>query len=311
MSKDSQTKRILKWIYKRLFDHYGPRGWWPAKTPFEVAVGAILTQNTAWVNVERAIENLENEGLLNQDALRNVSTERLSQLIRPAGYYRLKAKRLKEFINFLFSNYNGDMERMFMTDPITLRGQLVGINGIGLETADSILLYAGGIPIFVVDAYTKRILTRHNLIAPKATYPEIQNLFMDNLPHDTRLYNEFHALLVQLGKEVCKRIPRCDVCPIKGIQKMLKNRCDGCGRGFEGDLRYILKLELYCAPGVRITKEDLKKDHIKEMKEIIQRMEEMDEDELIDDVYMSHRMMVCKRCRDIIRQKILCKELIQ
>ena len=220
MTKDSPTERVLNWIYERLFEHYGPRGWWPAKTPFEVAVGAILTQNTNWGNVERAIKNLKNENLLTPQKLKKLRTDRLSNLIKPAGYYRLKAKRLKEFIKFLFSKYKGSMTRMFKADSLQLRQELLGVNGIGLETADSILLYAGNIPIFVVDAYTKRILSRHDLIETKATYSEIQNLFMDNLPQDYKLFNEFHALIVQLGKEVCKKKPKCEACPLKWGQTL-------------------------------------------------------------------------------------------
>jgi endonuclease-3 related protein len=306
-----KKRRILEWIYEKLFDHYGSMGWWPAKDPFEVAVGAILTQNTAWVNVERAIKNLGENGLLCPKAIFEASEEEISRLIRPAGYYRIKAKRLKEFIKFLFSKYRGEMSRMFERDPLVLRKELLGINGIGLETADSILLYAGGVPIFVVDAYTRRILSRHNLIDKGATYPEIQNLFMDNLPHDTQLYNEFHALLVQLGKEVCRKVPRCGVCPIKELNKIMEGRCDGCGKKIgQGDLRYILKLELYCAPDIQIPEEELMKDHRKEMERLIERMKGMEKRELEEEVYMKERLVVCKRCRDAIRWRILSKEFV-
>lgn len=216
---DSQpvSLRILTWIYERLFAAFGPRHWWPGETPFEVIIGAILTQNTAWTNVEKAINNLKGEGLLEPERLKNITQDELAELIRPAGYYRLKANRLKEFIEFLFSRYAGDLNRMFNQDMWELRAELLGVKGIGLETADSILLYAGQKPIFVVDAYTRRILTRHSLIEEKASYTQIQDLFMANLTQDVQLYNEYHALIVQLGKEICRSKPKCNICPLKEL----------------------------------------------------------------------------------------------
>ncbi len=213
--KDFTLLRILALIYKRLFEAFGPRHWWPGETPFEVIIGAILTQNTAWTNVEKAINNLKSQDLLTPERLKHLPEDELAELIRPAGYYNLKANRLKEFIKFLFSHYAGDLNQMFNQDMWELRRELLGVKGIGPETADSILLYAGQKPIFVVDAYTRRMLTRHNLIEKKTSYTQIQDLFMTNLKQDVQLYNEYHALIVQLGKEICKSKPKCDICPLK------------------------------------------------------------------------------------------------
>ncbi|MDI7258465.1 MAG: endonuclease III domain-containing protein [Thermodesulfobacteriota bacterium] len=205
-------------IYDRLYRAYGPRHWWPGETPFEVMVGAILTQNTSWRNVEKAIENLKNKGVLNSRGIRQLRKSQLAFLIKPSGYYRIKADRLKAFIDFLFEEYHGNIEKM-RRDPLDgVREKLLSVKGIGPETADSILLYGLGKPIFVVDAYTKRILSRHGIISEKATYEEIQCLFMDHLPHEEKLFNEFHALMVHLGKNVCQKKPKCDICPIKGIE---------------------------------------------------------------------------------------------
>ena len=189
--------------------------WWPAKTPFEVIVGTILTQNTAWVNVERAIANLRRERLLTPRGLERVPLGRLARLVRPSGYFRQKAKKLKAFVRFLRERFGGSLERMFRTPTAQLREQLLGVHGIGPETADSILLYAGNHPIFVVDAYTKRILLRHGLAGEMAGYEEIRDLFESALPRDARLFNEFHALLVNVGKNWCRaKNPRCSECPL-------------------------------------------------------------------------------------------------
>lgn len=207
--------RLLKKIYQQLLTRYGPQDWWPAKTRFEVIVGAILTQNTSWTNVEKAIENLRKESLLDSQALKNISVDHLSQLIKPAGYFNVKARRLKNFLEFFFSEYDGRMEKMAKVPLEKLRPQLLGVNGIGPETADSILLYALDKPIFVVDAYTKRILSRHGLVDPQLDYHLVQKEFMQTLAHDVNTFNEYHALIVRLGKEVCKSKPRCDLCPLK------------------------------------------------------------------------------------------------
>ena len=205
-------------IYRILYRTYGPRHWWPGETPFEVMVGAILTQNTSWKNVEKAIDRLKEKGLLNSTEIRNLRKKQLASLIRSSGYYRIKAERLKGFVNFLFEHYDGNLNRMKTEEIKTLREKLLEVKGIGPETADSILLYGLEKPIFVVDAYTQRILSRHGLISERASYEEVQKLFMDHLPLDERLFNEYHALLVHLGKNVCKKSPECDRCPIKGIE---------------------------------------------------------------------------------------------
>jgi endonuclease-3 related protein len=202
-------------IYQKLLSFFGEQGWWPADTPFEVVVGAILTQNTAWRNVERAIENLKGEGVLTPRGLKGIDESRLAELIRPAGYYNVKARRLKGLMEFLVKVYGGNLTKMFSEPLATLRGKLLAVKGIGPETADSILLYAGGKPIFVIDAYTKRILSRHGMIADGASYGDIQDLFMRNLPQDVSLYKEYHALFVQLAKTFCKTKSHCAGCPLE------------------------------------------------------------------------------------------------
>ncbi len=193
----------------------GPMLWWPAKTPFEVIVGAILTQSTAWANVERAIANLRAARLLTPSAMLAVRTSRLAALVRPSGYFRQKAKKLKAFLQFLQKDYRGSLKRMFQTPTEELRTKLLAVHGIGPETADSILLYAGNHPVFVVDAYTHRIFNRHGITSPKADYEMVRKLFESTLPHDPRLFNEFHALVVNIGKNWCrKREPRCGECPL-------------------------------------------------------------------------------------------------
>jgi len=211
-------QRLLMNIYRKLYEAFGPRHWWPGETPFEVMVGAILTQNTSWGNVEKAIQNLKGEGVLNPKGIHRLRKTQLSSLIKPSGYYRIKTDRLMAFMDFLFEQYGGDIKKMGKGPLKGLRQKLLDVKGIGPETADSILLYGLGKPIFVVDAYTKRILSRHGIIPEKATYEEIQNLFMDHLPLDEKLFNEYHALLVHLGKAVCKKKPKCESCPLKKIK---------------------------------------------------------------------------------------------
>jgi endonuclease-3 related protein len=206
----------LNSIYKKLYAHFGPQSWWPGETPFEVIIGAILTQNTNWLNVERAISNLKKNRLLSPYKLYRLPQKRLAPLIKSAGYYNIKAKRLKEFLGFFFKVYKGSIKKISSIDTQDLRRQLLCVNGIGPETADSILLYALGKPIFVVDAYTKRMLLRHRLIKEDAGYDATQGLFMRNIKPDVKLFNEYHALLVKLGKEFClKNNPRCEICPLK------------------------------------------------------------------------------------------------
>ncbi len=207
---------ILDSIYKKLYHSFGPQYWWPAKTRFEVMVGAILTQNTSWSNAEKAINNLKKHKLLKPKELHKLPQKKLSNLIVPAGYYNIKAKRLKEFLNFLFKNYKGNLKKMASMDTPTLRRQLLSVNGIGPETADSILLYALNKPVFVIDAYTKRIFSRHGLIKDDAGYEQIQNLFMKNFKPQVKSFNEYHALLVKLAKDFClKTKPKCNLCPLK------------------------------------------------------------------------------------------------
>ena len=210
-------KTILLDLYNRLYKAFGPRDWWPGDTPFEVVVGAILTQNTAWRNVKKAISNLKARSLLSPYALYHVPVQDLTTLIRPAGYYNIKARRLKYFVRFLFQESAGDLDRLLAEDINTLRGKLLSINGIGPETADSILLYAGDKPSFVVDAYTRRILFRHNLIPEETSYDEVRDFFMDCLEPDASMFNEYHALLVHVGHTFCvKKNPKCSGCPAKG-----------------------------------------------------------------------------------------------
>lgn len=210
-----KTLDTLMKIYRELFKAFGPQGWWPGDGPFEVLVGAILTQNTNWGNVERAIKNLKAAGKLSPEGLHRTKLPELAQLIRPAGYFNVKAKRLKNLIDWFFENYNGNLKEMFSEKLDPLREGLLSVKGIGRETADSILLYAGDTPSFVVDAYTYRVLSRHLLIPEDSTYEEIKSFFEDNLPRDIQLYNEYHALLVKVGKDYCKpRNPRCGGCPL-------------------------------------------------------------------------------------------------
>lgn len=207
-----QNKLLL--IYNKLYSHFGPQHWWPGETPFEVAVGAILTQNTNWGNVEKAIYNLIREGKLNAPAIHKITPERLASLIRPAGYFNVKAKRLKHFVSFLVQDYGGKIEKIKKDETETARQKLLGVNGIGPETADSIILYALERPVFVIDSYTKRVLSRHNIMEHDATYDSFQELFHSNLKREVRLFNEYHALFVRLAKEHCRTKPRCDGCPL-------------------------------------------------------------------------------------------------
>jgi endonuclease-3 related protein len=202
-------------IYDRLFEAFGPQHWWPGQSPFEVLVGAVLVQNTSWENVERAIDNLRQADVLSPHTLYHVPPDELETLIRPAGYFRFKARRLHSLLEFLVGRYDGSLESMFGTHPSTLREGLLAVHGVGPETADSILLYAGELPVFVVDAYTHRVFARHGWIGFDADYHETQDHFQGGLPDDAALYNEYHALLVRLGKDYCRRrSPRCNGCPL-------------------------------------------------------------------------------------------------
>jgi endonuclease-3 related protein len=203
-------------MFDVLFAFYGPQHWWPGDTPFEIIIGAILTQNTNWRNVESALKNLKRRERLSAAGIHATSTARLAALIRPAGYYHVKAARVKEFVRFFLDTYNGEIKRMKRRRADSLRKEFLAIKGIGEETCDSILLYALGKPVFVIDAYTRRIFSRHGFIEEDATYSEIQDLFESNLRGDAKLYNEYHALLVRLGKERCRRRnPICEGCPLQ------------------------------------------------------------------------------------------------
>ncbi len=205
----------LRQVYDRLLQALGPQHWWPGQSPFEVMVGAVLVQNTNWQNVERAIDNLRQADLLEPHALFGVPAEELEELIRPAGYFRVKARRLRNLLALFVGQYDGCMASMFGTEVAAVREELLAVHGIGPETADSILLYAGELPVFVVDAYTHRVLARHGWIDYHADYHTIQDFFQSGLPEDTELYNEYHALLVRLGKDYCrKKKPRCVKCPL-------------------------------------------------------------------------------------------------
>ena len=210
-----RKRDILLKIYNSLYNYFGPLKWWPGDTPFEIMVGAILTQNTSWSNVEKALDNLKKENLLEPRKLYYLHQEELAQLIKPSGYYNIKARRLKNFINLFINDFEGSAEKMFSGDSGELRKKLLNVNGIGPETADSILLYAGKKPFFVVDAYTKRVFSRHKLISKDSTYYQIQEYFSQNLDGNVELFNEFHAQIVMLGKTICSsKNPDCAKCPI-------------------------------------------------------------------------------------------------
>jgi len=201
-------------MYDRLWSAYGPQHWWPAETATEVVVGAILTQNTVWRNVERAIQNLKRADCLTWDALRKIPQARLATLIQPSGTYRVKAARLKAFVNYLRDHHGGSLESLLDGDLENTRRRLLSIHGIGPETADSILLYAGKRPTFVVDAYTRRVLRRHFVIDGRAKYEAVRQLFHEAVPTDVQMYNEYHALFVALGKRHCRARAMCDACPL-------------------------------------------------------------------------------------------------
>lgn len=214
MTQNISNKEKLLAIYKALYKAYGPQKWWPAKTRFEVIVGAILTQNTAWSNVEKAINNLKKAGLLKPEKIKDTPSSRLAKAIRSAGYYNVKTKRLKNFVSFLYSKYSGSLNKLSSEKTDKLRKALLSINGIGPETCDSIMLYALNKNIFVVDAYTKRIFSRHSFFKASSDYHAVQKYFMGNLPKGEKLYNEYHALIVRLAKEFCKTKPHCKDCPL-------------------------------------------------------------------------------------------------
>lgn len=222
MCYSSNTGKILQYIYKKLYNFYGPQNWWPGEDDFEIIVGAILTQNTNWRNVESAIDNLKNENCMNFESLKGSDKEFIKKLIRPAGFFNLKSERLLRFIDYMVKKYDGKIEKMKKKKKEYLREEMLKVKGIGRETCDSILLYALKKPVFVVDAYTRRIFSRHNIIKEKDKYDNIRLMFERNLKKDVKLFNEYHALIVRLAKNKCKKKnPNCKTCAIGGLGKLV------------------------------------------------------------------------------------------
>jgi len=214
-------------IYNELLNYFGEQHWWPTTSTqpeFEIIVGAILTQQTTWKNVERSIQNLKQKNLLTPEGIFVLENSKLERLIRPCGFYKLKARRLKNFVEFLFEKYDGSLKVMFKEPLEKLRQELLSVNGIGYETCDSILLYAGEKPIFVVDAYTFRLCKRYEIINSR-NYEEVRKFFENNLPKNVKLFKEFHALIVALGKNYCKTKPLCKECPLVKCKFKSKMRC--------------------------------------------------------------------------------------
>ncbi|MCP4645517.1 MAG: endonuclease III domain-containing protein [bacterium] len=213
------TKRSLERLYGLLSKHYGLTHWWPGDTPFEIAVGAVLTQNAAWTNVEKAIANLKQAKLLAPRRILDAADEVLHEALRPSGYFRLKTKRVRSFCAYLVERYGGSMKRMARRPLDELRPELLAVNGIGPETADDILLYACNMPVFVVDAYTRRILSRHGLCPPDIGYEDLRALFERRLEPDLHRFQEYHGLIVFAGKDFCRRTPKCSECPLHPMLK--------------------------------------------------------------------------------------------
>lgn len=207
---------MVRRVYERLRARFGHAGWWPGESSFEVCVGAILVQNTAWTNVERVLDGLRRRRLLSFRALHRLPASRLAPLLRSSGTFRVKARRLRAFLDFLAAECGGSVEAMRREEPATLRRKLLGVPGIGPETADSIALYAAGHPVFVVDAYTRRVFARLGLLRGDETYAEVQHFFEDRLPRDAALFNDYHAQIVRLAKDVCRPRPLCPECPLEG-----------------------------------------------------------------------------------------------
>lgn len=202
-------------VFEKLLDRFGPQQWWPGDSPLEVMIGSVLVQNTAWKNVERAIDNLRDADALHPKKILALSAAELAELIRPSGYFRLKEKRLRNLMEFFVREYDGSLVAMRKNDAQTLREQLLGVHGIGPETADAILLYALEKPVMVVDTYTHRVFARHGWISYETDYHQLQDHLASELPEDVATYNELHALLVQVGKEFCRKTPRCEECPLR------------------------------------------------------------------------------------------------
>lgn len=210
------SRRELMRLYHRMYGYTGDLHWWPGETPIEISVGAILTQNTAWKNVEKAIAELKAANALSVRALGKMAHGKLARLIRSAGYFNVKATRLKNFVAHIERRHGGSLEAMLAQSAEALRAELLSINGVGPETADSIALYAAAKPIFVIDAYTKRILSRHKVLPLEKSYDDFQALFSRALPPDVSLYNQYHAMFVRIGNRFCRATPRCDLCPLAG-----------------------------------------------------------------------------------------------
>ena len=209
------TQQRLLNIFNMLLNSFGKRNWWPGETELEVIVGAVLTQNTSWKNVEKAINNLKRHSALDIDALYEMERATLATIIKSSGFYNIKSKRLKNIINVIYNEYSSNILNLKILDMLKVRNKLLEINGIGKETADSIILYALGKPIFVIDVYTKRFLKNHRLYKGDDDYDALQSFFMKNLPEDTYLFNEFHALIVYLCQTFCKKVPLCSKCPLE------------------------------------------------------------------------------------------------
>ena len=216
----------LQKIYELLYERFGPQSWWPGDTRFEIIIGAILTQNTNWGNVEKAIANLRQADKLEPTKMHTLEQDRLAELIRPAGYFNIKARRVKNFLDWLFSNYNGRLGDLEQLSTSQLREELLAVKGIGPETADSILLYAFDKEVFVVDAYTARIAARHGLVDGDCDYHQLQDMFQSNLTADVKLFNEYHALIVRAGKEFCRPKARCDNCPLRHLPHIIEFHYD-------------------------------------------------------------------------------------
>ncbi len=213
------VRRTLAAIYERMSAHFGPTHWWPGDSPFEVAVGAILTQNTAWTNVEKAISNLKAARLLSPEAILCADDAILHALLRPSGYFRVKSVRLRSFCSYLIDTYGGNMARMAERPADALREELLRVSGIGPETADDILLYACEKPVFVVDAYTRRILSRHGVVDASIGYEALRALFERNLDADLHMFKQYHGLIVYTGKDFCRATPKCEMCPLGALLK--------------------------------------------------------------------------------------------
>lgn len=211
----TRTGQTLQQFFDAMNAHFGPQHWWPGGSPFEIIVGAVLTQNTSWTNVEKAIARLLAAGAMDLHVIDAMDVDQLAALIQPAGYFNVKARRLKNLVRWMVQAYDGDIDAMRRAPLRAMRAALLEVNGIGPETADSILLYALNQPSFVVDAYTYRVAVRHGLICPPTDYDELQATFADHLAADATLFNEFHALLVRVGKDFCRPRARCNGCPLE------------------------------------------------------------------------------------------------